>query len=141
MCVFCSIVEGKIDSFKVYENKDFIVIMDKYPVSKGHLLIITKDHYNAISETPPYVVAEAFKLAGGIAKFYRKELGVPGVNVIANDGSPAGQEIFHFHVHVIPRWVRVKGLFSGRTVLTRGVAEEVYETLNGLSEYLDKYLS
>ncbi|MEB3756961.1 MAG: HIT family protein [Desulfurococcales archaeon] len=141
MCVFCSIVKGELDSYKVYENNDFIVILDKYPVSKGHLLIVTKEHFEAISDTPPNLVAEAFKLAGGIAKYYRKELHAPGVNVVTNDGVSAGQEVFHFHVHVIPRWERIKGLFSGRTVLTEEMIEDSYRMLKALPEYLDRYLS
>jgi histidine triad (HIT) family protein len=140
VCVFCRIINGELSSFKVYENNGFIVIMDKYPVSKGHLLVISKNHYESVSEAPPHIVAEAFKIAGGIARFYRKKLGVPGVNIITNDGSTAGQEIFHFHVHVIPRWIRVKGLFSGRSALTRKDAEEVYDMLRGLPEYLEGYL-
>ena len=140
MCVFCSIVKGEIEAYRVYETDNLVVIMDKYPVSKGHLLVITKQHYESVSDAPPSIVGEAFKVAGGLARFYKLEAHAPGVNIVANDGAVAGQEIFHFHVHVIPRWTRTKRIFADRTILTEELVKETYRILRGVQEYLDNYL-
>jgi histidine triad (HIT) family protein len=140
MCVFCRIVKGELDAYKIYETKNLLVIMDKYPVSKGHLLVITKQHYDSVSDTPPSIVGEAFMVAGGLARFYKRKAKAPGVNIVANDGAVAGQEIFHFHVHVIPRWAYSRGIFAGRTTLTEELAKETYSLLQGVQEYLDNYL-
>lgn len=140
MCVFCRIVKGELEAYKVYETEDLIVIMDKYPVSKGHLLVITKQHYESVSDAPPIIVGEAFKVAAGLARFYKLKARAPGVNIVANDGAAAGQEIFHFHVHVIPRWTHSKRILAGRSTLTEELAEETYTLLSGVKEYLDNYL-
>ena len=140
MCIFCRIVKGESEAYKVYETDSLVVIMDKYPVSKGHLLVITKEHYESISDAPPGIVGEAFKVAGGLARFYKLEARAQGVNIVANDGAAAGQEVFHFHVHVIPRWTYSKGIFASRSILTDELAEETYRLLRGVKEYLDNYL-
>ena len=138
-CVFCRIVEGSAESYKVYEDDSVVVILDKYPASKGHLLVISRDHYESASKTPPPIVSRAFLVAAGLAKYYREELGAPGVNILANDGAQAGQMIFHFHVHVIPRWRGDPLSFHGRREISPEEAREVLSMLGNVQEYLAKY--
>ena len=103
-CVFCKIIEGKAPAHIVYKDDDVTVFLDIYPVEKGHLLVVPNEHYESVADAPPHVAAKVFAVAAAFARIYRKELDAPGVNVLANSGRAAGQEIFHFHVHVIPRW-------------------------------------
>ncbi len=103
-CVFCAIARGEAPAHVVYEDDDVMVILDKYPVSLGHLLVITREHYEAIHTTPPRLAAKAFLVASALARVYRERLGAPGVKVLTNSGAPAGQVIFHTHIHVVPYW-------------------------------------
>jgi len=125
-CVFCRIVEGEEKAYIVYEDRDILVILDKYPISKGHLLVIPKDHYESIVDAPREIVRRVFEIAWVFAKIYRERLQAPGVRVLTNSGRQAGQDIFHFHVHVIPYWSR----FTTRGVLTRREAKEVLAMLD-----------
>lgn len=103
-CIFCSIIEGRLESYRVYEDDRVLVILDKYPASKGHLLVLTKRHYESIHDADYKDVARVFVVASALARVYRFALRAPGVRVVVNSGKPAGQEIFHLHVHVIPYW-------------------------------------
>lgn len=103
-CIFCKIVRGELPSYKVYEDSDILVILDKFPASRGHLLVIPRGHHAGVEDTPPRTLARAWLAASALARVYRKSLGAKGVNIVTNSGRPAGQVIFHFHIHVIPRW-------------------------------------
>jgi len=141
-CVFCGIVSGSEPAWRVYEDDVVVVILDKYPVSKGHLLVITKKHYESIHDADPREALHAFAVAAALARVYRTKLGAPGVNVVTNSGRPAGQVIFHFHVHVIPRWSGGSFRWSSRHELTAEEAEEVIAELephlDGVKSYLRK---
>ncbi|MEB3774622.1 MAG: HIT domain-containing protein, partial [Desulfurococcales archaeon] len=101
-CIFCAILEGVENAYFVYRRHGLAVILDKYPASKGHLLVIPEEHHEAVQDTPPKLLARAWVAASALAHIYRVRLGAPGVNVLTNSGRIAGQVIFHFHVHVIP---------------------------------------
>ena len=137
-CIFCEIVDGVRESYKVYEDDSLLIILDKYPVSRGHLLVIPKDHYYTLDDVPNNVLSRLWIAASSAAKIYRRELNAPGVNVVTNVGSQAGQVIFHFHIHVIPRWGGYHGFWSGRHALTEEEAQEVLEMWNSVRE---KFLS
>ncbi len=141
-CIFCMILEGALPAYFVYRGRGVAVFLDKYPVEKGHLLVVPEDHYDAASQAPPVVVARVFAAAAALARIYREKLGAPGVNVVTNDGRAAGQEIFHFHVHVIPRW-RGGGWRSltYRHALTEEEAREVLEMLRPHVGLVEEYLS
>jgi len=139
-CVFCKIVSGELPSYKVYEDDDVIVILDKYPASKGHLLVVTKKHYKGLHQTPPSIAAHAFAVAAALASYYKNRLSAPGVNVLNNDGGAAGQVVFHTHIHVIPRWSRTGPVFHGRAEITPSEAREVLEDLRDAPEAIRRYL-
>jgi len=128
-CIFCSIVRGEAPSYRLYEDDKVIVILDKYPVSEGHSLVISRRHYVNITDAPMDLVAHAFRVAAALAKVFRWKLGARGVNVIANAGRAAFQEVMHLHIHVIPRWHSQGRLFGGRHTLTSEEAERVVSML------------
>lgn len=114
--------------------------MDKYPVSKGHLLVLSEEHYEGVHEAPPEVLMKVWVVASALARIYRVNLGAPGVNIVTNSGTTAGQIIFHFHVHVIPRWSQVRGFWSGRRELGREEAMEVLDMVKPHITLIEEYL-
>lgn len=103
-CIFCKIANGEIPSATVYENNDFRVIFDIAPASKGHALILPKQHYNDIFDMDAETGGRLFSLATAVARSLKKELGCEGMNIVQNNGAIAGQTVFHFHLHLIPRY-------------------------------------
>lgn len=103
-CIFCKIANGEIPSSTVFENEDFRVILDLGPASKGHALILPKSHFKNLCEADEETASKLFPLAGKIGAAMMKELGASGFNVVQNNGTSAGQTVFHLHVHVIPRY-------------------------------------
>ncbi|NPA85758.1 MAG: HIT family protein [Crenarchaeota archaeon] len=103
-CVFCRIVRGELPSWKVYEDEEVMAFLDINPATPGHTLVIPKKHYRNILDAPDEVVAKVFKVAKKISEAVVNGLGAKGVNVITNAEEVAGQVVFHFHVHVVPRY-------------------------------------
>ena len=103
-CIFCKIAAGEIPSKTIYEDERFRVILDISPASKGHALIIPKEHYANIYELPEEMAASAMVLAKKLAAHMTEILQCDGFNIIQNNGEPAGQTVFHFHMHLIPRY-------------------------------------
>ncbi len=103
-CIFCRIAGGEIPSSTVYEDEQFRVILDLSPATKGHALILTKEHYANIYEIDENVLRDLIVLAKKVAKAMKETLGCDGVNVVQNNGEAAGQTVFHFHMHIIPRY-------------------------------------
>ncbi|MCE4599003.1 MAG: HIT domain-containing protein [Desulfurococcales archaeon] len=140
-CIFCQILRGEAEGYYIYRGEDIAVILDKYPVSKGHLLVLTEKHYESVHDADPRDTVKAWAVASALASIYRRELGANGVNLVANSGKPAGQVVFHFHIHVIPRWSReYQGFWSGRHVLTKDEAKEVIDSLKPHVKYIEEYL-
>ena len=103
-CIFCKIANGEIPSKTIEENDMFRVVLDVGPATKGHALILPKDHYANLYELPEEVAAEALKLAKKVALKMKERLHCDGVNLVQNNEEAAGQTVFHFHMHVIPRF-------------------------------------
>lgn len=103
-CIFCKIAAGEIPSTTLYEDQDFRVILDLGPASKGHALILPKEHYANIYEIPDELAAKAIVLAKKMAEAMTRALKCDGFNIVQNNGEPAGQTVFHFHMHLIPRY-------------------------------------
>lgn len=103
-CVFCKIASGDIPSASIYEDPNFKVILDLGPASKGHALILPKDHYADLCSMDDEGAAKVFPLAKRIGRAMKKSLKCDGFNVVQNNGLAAGQTVFHFHVHIIPRY-------------------------------------
>ena len=103
-CIFCKIADGEIPSKTLYEDDMFRVILDINPASKGHALILTKKHFKNIYEMDNVTATEVFVLAKRMAKAMTEALGCNGFNIVQNNGEVAGQTVFHFHLHLIPRY-------------------------------------
>lgn len=103
-CVFCSIIGHEIPSATIYEDEKVIAILDIAPSAKGHTVLIPKNHSKDILELPEEEAAHIFVVAKKIAGVLKEELNCDGINILQNNGRAAGQTVFHFHVHVIPRY-------------------------------------
>ena len=104
-CVFCDIIDGKIPAAKVYENELVYIMVDNMPINRGHTLILPKKHYSAFEEIDKETLFEMFSQGQNISRaLYASEIKCEGINVVLNNGSAAGQEIFHSHLHLIPRY-------------------------------------
>lgn len=103
-CIFCKIAAGDIPSATIYEDADFRVIMDIEPASKGHALILPKEHYANLYELPEELAAKALVVAKKVITKMTDIVGCDGYNVLQNNGTVAGQTVFHYHMHLIPRY-------------------------------------
>ena len=103
-CIFCMLANGDIPTNTIYEDEDFRVIMDNAPATKGHALVLPKNHYADIYEIDPEVLGRAIQVGQKVIKHATKVLGCDGYNLLQNNGTAAGQTVFHFHLHLIPRY-------------------------------------
>ncbi len=103
-CIFCKLANGEIPTNAIYEDEKFKVILDMSPATKGHALILPKEHYSNIYELPEDWAAEVMVLAKRMATKMTEKLGCDGFNLVQNNNACAGQTVFHFHYHLIPRY-------------------------------------
>lgn len=103
-CIFCRIANGEIPSKTLYEDESFRVILDLGPAARGHALILPKEHAANLYELSEETVAAAFTLARRMALRMQDRLCCDGLNLVQNNGEVAGQTVFHFHIHLIPRY-------------------------------------
>lgn len=103
-CIFCKIANGEIPSATVYEDDDFRVILDISPAAKGHSLILPKQHSDNLWELGEAERKKVLDIAAKVSKAQKKGLSCDGVNLLQNNGLAAGQSVFHFHMHLIPRY-------------------------------------
>lgn len=103
-CIFCRIANGEIPSRTLYEDERFRVILDLGPATRGHALVIPKEHFANLCELPEEWCAQAFVLAKRMAAQMTEKLSCDGFNLVQNNGETAGQTVPHFHVHLIPRY-------------------------------------
>jgi histidine triad (HIT) family protein len=104
-CIFCKIANGEISSHTLYEDEDFKVIFDLGPATRGHAIIIAKEHAENIYELDEKVASKVFVLAKKMATVMTEAFKCDGFNIVQNNGKCAGQSVFHFHMHLIPRYV------------------------------------
>ena len=129
-CIFCKIANGEIPSRTIEENDMFRVVLDVGPATRGHALILPKEHYRNLYDLPEEMAAEAVKMAKKVALKMKEKLNCDGVNIVQNNEESAGQTVFHFHMHVIPRYTndgQVIGWKPGQQT-----AEEMDEVLEAL---------
>lgn len=103
-CIFCKLANGVIPTNSIYEDENFNVILDMSPATKGHALILPKEHYKNLYEIPEDTAADVMKLAKKMAVKMTERLGADGFNLVQNNNEVAGQTVFHFHMHLIPRY-------------------------------------
>lgn len=104
-CIFCKIANGEIPAKTLYEDDMFRVILDLGPATKGHALILPKDHYANLFELPDETCGDVMKLAKKMATRMTERLHADGFNIIQNNFEVAGQTVMHYHLHLIPRYV------------------------------------
>jgi len=103
-CIFCRIVAGELPATRVYEDDDTLAFMDIGPVVKGHTLVVPKQHFDPITNTPPAVLQKLIVVVQKIARAQVAGLGATGINVTQANGRLAGQVVPHIHFHCIPRF-------------------------------------
>lgn len=103
-CIFCKLANGEIPTSTLYEDEDFRVILDASPAAKGHALILPKEHYANLYELDDELAAKVLVLAKKMITKLTDILGCDGYNIVQNNGEAAGQTVFHFHLHMIPRY-------------------------------------
>ena len=103
-CIFCKLANGVFPTNSIYEDEDFNVILDASPATKGHAVILPKEHYANMFEIDDDILAKAAKLAKKIMTHEKEILGCDGYNLVQNNVEAAGQTVFHFHMHLIPRY-------------------------------------
>lgn len=114
-CIFCKLANGEIPTSTLYEDEEFRVILDMGPATKGHALILPKEHYENIYEIDEEVAAKAMKLAKKMVIQMTELLSCDGYNIVQNNGTAAGQTVFHFHMHLIPRYQGDHSEFGWKT--------------------------
>lgn len=103
-CIFCKIANGEIPAKKVYENEHVVAFLDISQVTEGHTLVIPKKHVQDVFALTPEITQELFRAVPEIAKAIKISLNPMGLNILNNNGSFAGQSVFHYHIHLIPRF-------------------------------------
>ena len=104
-CLFCKIVAGEIPATRVAEDDRTIAFMDINPATRGHVLVVPREHANDLLAIDPEDLAAVAKTAQRVAATMPDRLGADGVNLLNSCGRDAWQTVFHFHMHVIPRYV------------------------------------
>lgn len=104
MCIFCKIVNGDIPSYTLYEDETVKAFLDISQVTKGHTLVICKEHYENFLSCDPKVMSHVLEVAQKLGNHLMEKLNAKGMNVLTNINEVAGQSVFHFHVHLIPRY-------------------------------------
>ena len=129
-CIFCKLANGEIPTATLYEDEDFRVILDLGPATKGHALILPKEHYANLYEIDEEIAGKAFKLAKKMVTELTEVLGCDGYNVVQNNGEAAGQTVFHFHMHLIPRYKNDDAGFGWKVgTLTDADRDDILERL------------
>ena len=129
-CIFCKLANGVFETNTLYEDDDFRVIFDASPATKGHVLILPKEHAANVFELSEETASKVFVLAKKIATVLKEVTGCEGVNILQNNGEIAGQTVFHFHMHLIPRYKNDKSGFGWKPgKLTDEDRDEILEKL------------
>ncbi len=102
-CIFCKIVRGEAPAHRVYEDNRVIVFLDIFPVSEGHTLVVTKQHYGDLFEADPESLQAVATVAKKVAHALREVVRPAGLMVFQLNGAAAGQTVFHYHMHLMPR--------------------------------------
>lgn len=102
--IFSRIISGEIPAVKVYEDDQVVAFLDIAPASKGHTLVVPKQEYQDLLSVPPELLAVVHHTVQRVAQAIQQALQPHGMNILQNNGTAAGQNVFHYHVHIIPRW-------------------------------------
>ncbi|MFF2876243.1 HIT family protein [Gottfriedia sp. NPDC057991] len=132
-CIFCKIVEGSIPASKVYEDDDVLAFLDLSQVTKGHTLVIPKDHVENIFEMSEETASTYFRKVPHIANAMKETFNVQGVNILNNSGEVSGQTVFHYHMHILPRYGNYDGFdvkwLSNQNQYTNETLQEIAKSI------------
>ena len=103
-CIFCKIIRGEAESWKVYEDEFTYAFFDIFPISEYHTLVIPKKHYENIFDIPENEAVYLMKTIKHITGLYEKKLGLKNIQIINSSGAQAQQDVFHIHFHIVPRF-------------------------------------
>jgi histidine triad (HIT) family protein len=115
-CIFCDIISKNREGHFIYEDKSHVAFLDKYPIDKGHALVVPKKHHEKITDMPQEKVGELFSKIPRIAKAIMKTTGAVAFSLAQNNGRAAKQIIPHVHVHIIPRYAEMGAVWTKRTI-------------------------
>lgn len=136
-CIFCKIINGEIPSAKVYENEHVLAFLDISQVTEGHTLVIPKIHKENVYELTPEIARNLFEVVPEIANAIKKAVNPAGMNLVNNNGEAAGQTVFHYHIHIIPRYGKGDGFGA---VWKTNTSEYTPEDLKKIAENISKQL-
>ncbi|MEH7180813.1 HIT family protein [Neobacillus vireti] len=136
-CIFCKIVTGDIPAAKVFENEHVLAFLDISQVTKGHTLVIPKVHKENVFELTPDIAKNLFEAVPAIANALKKEYHPLGLNLVNNNGEAAGQTVYHFHMHLIPRYGQGDGFGA---VWKSNTSDYTSQTLKEMAENISKHL-
>ncbi|MGB9707915.1 MAG: HIT family protein [Candidatus Pacearchaeota archaeon] len=111
-CIFCQIIEGKLETIKIYEDSDIIVVLDVYPAAVGQMIVMPKQHFSTIGELPDALLNKLFVFVKAVSQVFLKVTGAEAFNIFVAQGDAAGQRVKHFCVNVIPRYENDKISFE-----------------------------
>lgn len=133
-CVFCKIINNEIPSAKVYEDDDVLAFLDLSQVTEGHTLVIPKKHHKDMFELDEETLVKVFEAVKKVSTMMQKNLEIKGINLVNNNGKAAGQEVFHYHVHLIPRYGKGDGYLAvwktNSSKYTPGILQRIAEKIS-----------
>ncbi|MGD6965417.1 HIT family protein [Rossellomorea vietnamensis] len=136
-CIFCKIIDGEIPSSKVYEDEHVLAFLDISQVTKGHTLVIPKVHKENVYELTEETAARIFSAVPKITNAIKAEYNPIGLNLLNNNGEDAGQSVFHFHLHIIPRYGQGDGFGAvWKTHTDQYSPDDLKEIAEGISKHL-----
>ncbi len=127
--IFEKIIKGEIPSDKIYEDEQTFAFLDISPNTKGHSLVIPKKPFKNIFEMPEEEAGSLIKTVKKIAEILKNVLNADGINLVMNNGEAAGQEVFHAHIHVIPRYKNDDGYYYKKYQYQKNEKEEILEKI------------
>ncbi|RBW69319.1 HIT family protein [Bacillus taeanensis] len=136
-CIFCKIINGEIPASKVYEDENVLAFLDISQVTKGHTLVIPKDHQKDIYELTSETAAKVYSVVPIIARAIKEQFDPIGINLLNNNEEAAGQSVFHYHVHILPRYGKGDGFGAvWKTHTDEYTPEQLQEISSTISEGL-----
>ena len=103
-CTFCKLLAGQLPSWRVYEDEDTVAFLDKAQFTRGHTLVVPRRHAEDIWALSAEEAQAVMRTVHGVAGLLREKLGLLGLNIVQSNGTAAWQDVFHYHVHLIPRY-------------------------------------
>ena len=128
-CIFCDVINGKLPSHMIYDDDDCLAILDRYPIDNGHSLIITRQHYEKITDMSIDDVSKLFSKVPKIINAIIKATGADAFSIAQNNGKSAKQIIPHVHIHLIPRYNKTGTLWTKRKIMSDDELKQLAEKI------------